>query len=264
MDFAPSDLSLLLVEPSNTQQKIIRSQLEDEDITNVTIAASVQAAKDILREHQPDLIASAMYFDDGTGLDLLKSIRNDESLSETPFMLVSSEWRKDQLEEFKQSGVVAILPKPFTRDHLGKAINATIDLLNYEELELELFDVTELRVLIVDDSPLARKFISRVLSTLGITNMTMAEDGQEAMNIMHEHMFDLVVTDYNMPNVNGRELTEFIRNESNQSHIPVLMVSSEANETHLQQIEDAGVNALCDKPFEPETVRKLLYQLLEN
>lgn len=264
MEFAPSDLSLLLVEPSLTQQKIICSELESEDVTNVSRAASVAEAKELLAQHQPDLIASAMYFNDGTGLDLLKAIRADDGLSETPFMLVSSEWRKDQLEEFKQSGIVAILPKPFKREHLGKALNATLDLLNYEELELELFDVTELRVLVVDDSALARKYISRVLGTLGIQNMVYAEDGQEAINIMQEQMFDLVVTDYNMPNVNGRELTEHIRTRSDQSHIPVLMVSSEANETHLQQIENAGVNALCDKPFEPETVRQLLYSLLEH
>lgn len=264
MDFAPSDLSLLLVEPSSTQQKIIRSQLQTEDVTNVSIASSVTEAREILQSQHPDLIASAMYFSDGTGLDLLKSIRSDDALGETPFMLVSSEWRKEQLEEFKQSGVVAILPKPFSREHLGKALNATVDLLNCEELELELFDVTELRVLVVDDSALARKYIAKVLGTLGVQRLSYAVDGQEAIQLLYDQMFDLVVTDYNMPNVNGRELTEYIRTQSDQSHIPVLMVSSEANETHLQQIEDSGVNALCDKPFEPETVRHLLYQLLEH
>ena len=77
-------------------------------------------------------------------------------------------------------------------------------------------------------------------------------------------MFDLIVTDYNMPEVNGQELAQYIRNESHQSHVPILMVSSEANDTHLANIAQSGVNAMCDKPFEPNTVKKLIYQLLDN
>ena len=60
------------------------------------------------------------------------------------------------------------------------------------------------------------------------------------------------------------ELTRFIRTQSGQSHLPILMVSSEANETHLANIEQAGVNALCDKPFESDNVRRILYNLLEG
>lgn len=262
MEYAPSDLSLLLVEPSATQRKIIISELEKEDIKHITQASSVKEAIELLEGASPDLIASAMYFDDGTAKDIIHKVRTGEIHEDVPFMLVSSEWRREQLEEYKQAGVVAILPKPFTREHLGMALNATIDLLAYDELELELFDVTELRVLLVDDSALARRFIGKVLHGLGIRHLTQATDGQEAINIMEEQMFDLVVTDYNMPNVDGRQLTEHIRNNSNQSHVPVLMVSSEANETHLSNIEQAGVNAMCDKPFEPQTVKGLLYQLL--
>lgn len=264
IDLSPSDLSILLVEPSPTQQKIIARQLRQEDVTNIEFAQDVASAIEYLETHHPDLIASAMYFDDGTALDLVTKLKGKENTSDIPFMLVSSEYRKEQLEAFRQSGVVAILPKPFCSDHLGTALNATLDLLTAEELELSYFDVKSLRVLVVDDSRFARKFVTRVLNTLGIENITEVEDGSHAINAIKEQMFDLVVTDYNMPEVNGKELTEFIRKESEQSHIPVLMVSSEANEAHLSNIEQAGVNAMCDKPFEPENVRKILYNLLEG
>ena len=58
-----------------------------------------------------------------------------------------------------------------------------------------------------------------------------------------------------MPSVDGLALTQYIRNESQQSHIPILMVSSEANDAHLSNVSSAGVNALCDKPFEPNIVK---------
>lgn len=263
-ELLPQDLSILIIEPSPTQQKMIARQLHQEDIVNIEFASDIKSAKAYLANHHPDLITSAMYFDDGTALELVRELKSDEHTADIPFMLVSSECRKEQLEAYRQSGVIAILPKPFTPEHLGTAINATLDILSAEELELSYFDVKSLRVLVVDDSRFARKFVSRVLNSLGIENITEVADGREAIETIKEHMFDLVVTDYNMPEVNGKELTEYIRNESEQSHIPVLMVSSESNEAHLANIEQSGVNAMCDKPFEPENVKKILYSLLEG
>jgi two-component system chemotaxis response regulator CheY len=260
----PSDLSILLVEPSETQSKIIVNQLKKHDITQITLAKTIEQAQDIIRRHHYDLIASAMYFEKGTALDLLKEVKQSERNQESAFMLVSSEYKREHLEEFKQSGVVAILPKPFTSDHLHSALNNTIDLLSADEMELEYFDVHEIRVLLVDDSTLARNHIRRVLNNLGLLKVTEAVDGQQAINILNQEMFDLIVTDFNMPEVDGRELTKYVREQSEQSHLPIMMVTSESNDTHLANIEQDGVNALCDKPFEPQIVKQILFKLLDH
>jgi len=260
----PSELSILLVEPSDTQRKIICSRLTHEGISNIQTATSLTEAQTIISRHHPDLVASAMHFEDGTALDLLKQLKETDEYRDIQFMLVSSECRREQLEVYRQSGVVSILPKPFSSEHLGKALNATIDLLSQDELDLNHFDVHNLRVLVVDDSKMARNIIRRTISNLGLQLITEAEDGAEAIEIMKLNMFDLVITDYNMPSVDGLALTQFIRNHSQQSHIPILMVSSEANDTHLSNVSQAGVNALCDKPFEPQIVKQILYQLLDE
>lgn len=260
----PSDLSILLVEPSDTQSKIIINQLKKHDVTQITSANTIEQARDIISRHHYDLIASAMYFKEGTALELLKEIKHSPKNQDTAFMLVSSEYKRENLEEFKQSGVVAILPKPFTTDHLHAALNNTIDLLSADEMELEYFDVNEIRVLLVDDSKLARNHIRRVLNNLGLLKVTEAVDGQQAINILNDQMFDLIVTDFNMPEVDGRELTKYVRDQSQQSHLPILMVTSESNDTHLANIEQDGVNALCDKPFEPHVVKQILFKLLEH
>ncbi|MFT5164463.1 MAG: two-component system chemotaxis response regulator CheY, partial [Alteromonadaceae bacterium] len=197
-----SDLSILLIEPSTVQRKIIVRYLSKENVADIAEATNITQAIHYLANHIPDLIISAMHFEDGTGLELINTIRNREQWQGIPFMLVSSEHRKAQLEAFKQAGVVAILPKPFTGEHLGKAINATIDLLTPDEIELAYFDIHQLRVLVVDDSRFARNHIKRVLGNLGILKMTEATDGQQAIEILSESMFDLVITDYNMPEVN--------------------------------------------------------------
>lgn len=260
----PSDISILVVEPSDTQRKIITNELKKQGVTELSEAKSVSEAYSIIERHSYDLITSAMYFEDGTALDLLKKVRSNSKISDTSFMLVSSEHKRENLEEFKQSGVIALLPKPFTHDHLASAINTTMDLLSADELELEFFDVHEIRILLVDDSRLARNHIKRVLNNLGLMKVTEAVDGQQAINLLQDNMFDLIVTDYNMPEVDGRELTRYVREQSQQSHLPILMVTSESNDTHLANIEQDGVNALCDKPFEPHVVKQILYKLLEH
>ncbi|SUI83461.1 Chemotaxis protein CheY [Shewanella putrefaciens] len=261
---SPNELSILLVEPSDTQRRIIIQHLQQEGIVSIQTAANIEEAKAVVGRHKPDLIASAMHFEDGTAIDLLSYLRVNSDYKDIQFMLVSSECRREQLEIFRQSGVVAILPKPFHAEHLGKALNATIDLLSHDELDLSHFDVHDVRVLVVDDSRMARNVIKRTIGNLGIKLITEAEDGAQAIELMRNNMFDLVITDYNMPSIDGLALTQFIRNESQQSHIPILMVSSEANDTHLSNVSQAGVNALCDKPFEPQLVKQLLYQLLEE
>jgi len=258
-----ADLNIILVEPSDTQRKIITTLLLKENVQQVDPVSTVAEAKAALRSHAADVVVSAMYFEDGTAIDLLKFLKSDESYASIPFMLVSSENRLSKLEEFKQAGVAAILPKPFEPLHLSRALRASIDLINTDELDLELFDIHEVRVLLVDDSKLARNHIRRVLEGMGLRKIQEAENGAMALTLIKDNEFDLVVTDYNMPEMDGRELSEFIRFNPETTHIPIIMVTSEsADSAHMTNIQQTGVNALCDKPFEPNEVRTMLAALL--
>lgn len=260
-----SDLNLLLVEPSDTQRKIITAMLLKENVKEIDAVSTVAEANAALKSHGADLVVSAMYFEDGTGLDLIKAVKENEALSSTPFMLVSSENRLSKLEEFKQAGVAAILPKPFEPLHLSRALNASLDLINTDELDLELFDIHEVRVLLVDDSRLARNHIRRVLEGMGLRKIREAENGALALTFLKDEEFDLVVTDYNMPEMDGRELSEFIRFNPETTHIPIIMVTSEsADSAHMTNIQQTGVNALCDKPFEATEVRAMFVALLSE
>ncbi|ATD04942.1 hypothetical protein PTE01_11480 [Pseudoalteromonas tetraodonis GFC] len=129
-------------------------------------------------------------------------------------------------------------------------------------MELEHFDVTLLRVLVVDDSRFARKHIIRVLAGMGILAPVEAEDAKQAIEMLNSQSFDLIVTDYNMPEMDGKKLAETVRQSNAYSHIPILMVSSQANDTHLANIAQAGVDTICEKPFEPATVRDLLFKIM--
>jgi two-component system chemotaxis response regulator CheY len=256
------DLSILLVEPSLAQAKIITRALQSAGIHHVEHAPGPQQAMDRMNTFHPDLVASAMYFDGSTGTELLLALRADSRFEATPFMLVSSEQKFEYLDPIKQAGVVAILPKPFGAEELKVALLSTLNYLENSEVELSNFDIATVRFLVVDDSTLARKHICRVLANMGAEQITEAIDGSVAMTLMQEHEFDMVITDYNMPKVDGEQLLRYIREQSSQSYLPVVMVTSEQNNAVLSSIQRSGVSAMCDKPFDAEHVRHLLQRLL--
>jgi two-component system chemotaxis response regulator CheY len=261
-----SDLSILLVEPSSMQLKVITNHLTAEGILNIESAGSGAEAIEVLTQYQPDLVISSLYLPDMTATELVVRIKSTENLKDIPFMLISSETRFTALDPIRQAGVVAILPKPFTHEDLKRALRTSIDFIDPEEILLEHYDVEAIRVLVVDDSPMARKHIVRVLNNMGIFKITQARNGKEGVSIFRlaEDAFDLIVTDYNMPEMDGRELIQYIRTEMNNSFIPILMVTSEENEVRLNNIQQAGVSGICDKPFEPQTVKEMLFRILDD
>jgi len=256
-----NDLSILLVEPSRVQHKIIMSRLEQAGNDNVEGVRSLKEAWTSLRGIMPDLVISSMYLPDGTGTHLLARMRKDPDLQDIPFMLISSEYRWEHLEPVRQAGVIAILPKPFEMKDLKRALDATIQFVDPDELEE--FDVEDINVLVVDDSILSRRFLVRILKNMGIEHITTANDGTEAVSLMEQSLFDLVLTDLDMPEMDGKRLIDHIRNHTDQSRIPILMVTAEEDLARLDSVRQAGVSAICNKPFDSLGVKNLLIKLME-
>lgn len=258
------DLSVLLIEPSVTQLKVIMQHMYAAGVAHVDGVASAADALVQLAEHRPDLVVSSMYLPDMTAIELVNQLKHDDQLQQIPFMLISSESSFQVLDAIRQAGVVAILPKPFAPEDLLNALRATIEFIDPQEITLEHYDIECVRVLVVDDSNLARKHICRVLNNMGIQLITQAEDGKQGAEIFEQNQdFDLVVTDFNMPVMDGQQLIQYIRHDLGNSVVPILMVTSEDNETRLSNVHKAGVSAICDKPFDPQTVKEMLYRVFD-
>ena len=257
-----TDLQVLLVEPSSTQQLIIKQFLLDLGISDISCLNSGEQLLEFLQHSTPDLIISSMYLPDMTGIDLVHHIRKNSESYDMAFLLISSETNINYLEPIRQAGAIAILPKPFTSHELDTALSATLDYLNPQRVELNHLDTEDITVLVVDDSPTSLKYITKILNDMGIDQVTKASDGKQAFDLINAHYFDLIITDFNMPEMDGLQLTTSIRSESDQKTIPVLMVTSEQNENRLAAVKQAGVSAILDKPFEPASIRNLIIQLL--
>jgi two-component system chemotaxis response regulator CheY len=257
-----TDLQVFLVEPSHTQRHIIKNFLLDLGISDIAEIDSGEKTLELLKPSSPDLIMSSMYLPDMTGADLVHQIRRDSDSYDMAFLLISSETNIDYLEPIRQAGAIAILPKPFTSKDLDIALSSTLDYLNPQRVELNYLDIEDISVLVVDDSPTSLKYITKILNDIGIEQITQATNGQRAFELFNSHAFDLIVTDFNMPEMDGLQLTSSIRAESSQKAVPILMLTSEQNKSRLAAVKKAGVSAILDKPFEPAAIKKLISQLL--
>jgi two-component system chemotaxis response regulator CheY len=258
------DLSVTLVEPSQTQRKLIAKQLTELGISHIEFFSNGSDALQALPRSKPDLVISSLYLPDMNGTDLVFEMRNDEELLQSAFMLISSETSLYYLDPIRQAGAVAILPKPFTHDDLVLAMQATLDYVETPNLELHDIDTESLRILLVDDSSMSRKHLRRLLEAMDIEHITEADNGAEAASMIDQHYYDMVISDYNMPEMDGQELVDYIRTQSGQPGLPVLMVTSESNENRLAAVQKSGVSAICDKPFTTESIQSLLQQILQD
>lgn len=112
------------------------------------------------------------------------------------------------------------------------------------------------RVLVVDDSGTMRKIIIRALNAVGFTDVVEAGDGNEGLAAFQQGPFDLVMTDWNMPNKSGVELARDIR--AGGSKTPIFMVTTEGEKSRVLEAIQAGVTDYLVKPFSADTLREKL------
>jgi len=121
-----------------------------------------------------------------------------------------------------------------------------------------------LRFLVVDDFATMRRIVRNLLQDLGYSNIEEAEDGQDALNKLRAGEFDFVVSDWNMPNLDGLELLKTIRLDPAMSKLPVLMVTAEAKRENIIAAAQAGANGYIDKPFTAATLEEKLVKIFEK
>lgn len=120
-------------------------------------------------------------------------------------------------------------------------------------------------VMIVDDSPAMRAFVRRILdmSGLEINRCIEAGDGQEALDLLRESRVDVILSDINMPRMNGEQFVRSIEADPELRSIPVVVVSTDRTETRVQQMLALGARGYVTKPFLPEALREELERVLE-
>ena len=125
-------------------------------------------------------------------------------------------------------------------------------------------DPASMKFLVVDDSPTMRRIVANSLQTLGYNNIVEAEDGKEAVGKLESESFDFVITDWNMPNMTGLELTKYIRSEAKYGNLPILMVTTRGLKQDVIEALQAKVNNYVIKPFTPPVLKEKIDAILSS
>lgn len=121
-----------------------------------------------------------------------------------------------------------------------------------------------MKILVVDDFVSMRSIIKSTLSMIGYKNIDEATDGAVALTKLKGGGYDFLVTDWNMPNMNGLELIKAIRATPNLKALPILMITTEGEKTKIVPVIQAGVNNYVKKPFTVDELRTKIDQIFAS
>lgn len=254
-----SSLKVLLVEPSRTLSGIIRKYLQVQGVQNIVAAASGEDALRSARAERPHAIVSALHLPDMTGVELAQQVRAEADGPPPGFVLISSESESSDAGSLSKCANTVLVKKPFTPEQLVSALRVVSDVA---QPDASAKDHGKLRVLIVDDSAAARLHVRNVLGRMGLTNFVEATDGAQAVAAVAQESFDLIITDYNMPLMDGPGLVGYLKQNPLTASVPIIMVTTETDPTKLETVHRLGVAAVCDKSFPAAIVRTIIDELV--
>lgn len=122
----------------------------------------------------------------------------------------------------------------------------------------------KMKFLVVDDFSTMRRIVRNLLKELGYTNVDEAEDGVQALSKLRSDKYDFVVSDWNMPNMDGLTMLKNIRTDDALKHLPVLMVTAEAKKENIIEAAKAGASGYVVKPFTAATLDEKLGKIFEK
>ncbi len=122
----------------------------------------------------------------------------------------------------------------------------------------------KLRILVVDDFSTMRRIVRNLLKELGYTNVDEAEDGVVALQKLNVGGYEFVITDWNMPNMDGLQLLQSIRSAPALSKLPVLMITAEAKKDNIIAAAQAGASGYIVKPFTAATLAEKLQKIFDK
>jgi len=121
-----------------------------------------------------------------------------------------------------------------------------------------------MKILVVDDFSTMRRIIKNLLRDLGFNNTAEADDGATALPVLQNGNFDFLITDWNMPGMQGIDLLKAVRSDAKLAKLPVLMVTAESKRDQIVEAAQAGVNGYIVKPFTAVTLKEKIEKIFER
>lgn len=267
----PKETVFLVVDDFESMRNIVAKHIRSFGIgvANVLKAGNGAEALAILKQHKINCVLSDWNMPVMTGIDLLKAVRSDEKLSHLPFIMITAEAKREQIEEAAYSGVSDMLIKPYTLERLEERINKALiaksrAIVRSREQSSSAPEVKTIAspprelsrpsILVVDDTPDNLHMIADLFEDE--YQVLVANNGQKALDIVQsDKQPDLVLLDIMMPGMDGFEVFKRMREHPNSEHIPVIFVTAMTSEEAFLKGLGLGAIDFVTKPIDPDVLK---------
>lgn len=215
----------------------------------IFIAKSLNDVKDLIENQKFFAAISNMVLPDALNGELLKVLEKEN----IPTVVLTSNIDDEVINKMNNHNIVDFIPK----DSIY-GLQSTYKLINL------LTYIKNMNILVVEDSITCSSKIKEILSTL-LLNVIVAKDGEEALNILkNDSSISLIISDYDMPKMNGMELLKKIRKDKNYSSLPLVMISATQNSDLKIKLYKNGVNDIISKPFLKDELKAKILNIFSN
>ncbi|MBI3987657.1 MAG: response regulator [Lentisphaerae bacterium] len=247
---------IVVIDASAFYRQALKKELENQGAEVDAFPTAEQALMAIVRRH-PDLLVTSVEIGSITGFDLCLLLKLMPDYAALPTLIISSGEQECSLRRASDAGADHYLPKD---EQLMTHIRERIDTIFGGDATAPRRSFK--RVLVVDDSRIMRRVIVNILKSVGIETILEADHGLEALRRLEEGPVDLILTDWNMPKMNGGELVRALRQNPRYVRTPIVMVTAEGDQQRIAEAKDAGVNDYLAKPFSAEGMKALIARLM--
>ncbi|MGK7345288.1 MAG: response regulator [Candidatus Nitrospinota bacterium M3_3B_026] len=239
-----STKSVLVIDDNQISRRILEEELASAGM-NVIMANSAEHGMDLAHSHIPDMITLDLAIDGVGGLELISRLKSSEKTSRIPLIVITGAGSQKGMEKALNAGAVAVFRKPFPCGKLGMFVN--------KRLASSAARTRRRRILLVEDSETIRAITKYLLERKG-HDVLEASDGVEGWEALQKGAadIDMVVTDINMPNMDGRRLVEKIRKEDRFQFIPIIISTTISEKENIKLLLNMGADDYIVKPFSSE------------
>ncbi|MCP4024333.1 MAG: response regulator [Desulfobacteraceae bacterium] len=244
---------ILVVDDSRMMRSIIRGYLSEFDC-DIVEASDGAMAEYLVKKSHFDLIITDVSMPVKTGFELCRDLKNDPATCGIPILIISSFDSEEDIHTGFQAGASDYLSKEALSDHLFNKVE--------EILSKSAFNASK-QIMIVDDSSLVRHLVEAGLSKEGYRIIT-AYNGMDAMEKLDNLQPDLIISDIDMPVMNGFEFCEAVQADAGLKTIPFIVMSTNSDRGHMQRMLQRGAQAYLVKPFNLDQLSILVDKLLAD
>ncbi len=248
-----SNSRILIIDDSSTMRKVLKTVLKPLKL-KIEEASDGQLGLNLVLKKKYDLIITDVDMPNMNGIDFCLQLKKNPSKRGIPVVMVSSFDSDADVDKGFQVGAAAYVSKKEIQTYLPDTIEKILSKSALHRQQL---------IMVVDDSPAILKIVEANLAQSGFQVVT-AKDGREALNLLKIRRPNLIISDIDMPEMNGFVFCEAVHAEPDLKSIPFVVMSSYGDRAHMKRMLQYGAEAYITKPFNPDELVILVEKLLSD